>query len=100
MAARMLRDLLSVGVDVAAIQKENTVCEVDARVQFSDFIVYSGKGCLEVLMVNGPLSAWMNRSVCRIFRRLGPSLMESLRLVFMGDRNAILDTSLERVAGC
>lgn len=51
-------------------------------------------------MVNGPLSAWMNRSVCRIFRRLGPSLMESLRLVFMGDRNAILDTSLERVAGC
>lgn len=32
MAARMLRDLLSVGVDVAAIQKENTVCEVDARV--------------------------------------------------------------------
>lgn len=39
--AHMLRDLLSFGVDLAAIQWTHFVCDVDASVLPNDFVVYS-----------------------------------------------------------
>lgn len=40
-AVRLLRELLSPGVDLTAIQETHFICDVDARVQPSDFVVYS-----------------------------------------------------------
>lgn len=40
-AVGLLCDLLSFGVDVAVIQETNFVCDVDAHVLSSNFVVYS-----------------------------------------------------------
>lgn len=42
--SRLLRDLMSFGMDVAAIEVMQFVCEADACVLSSEFVVYSGYG--------------------------------------------------------
>lgn len=43
-AARLFRDLLSFGVDVTTIEETQFVCETDACVLSSEFVVHSGYG--------------------------------------------------------
>lgn len=63
-ASRLLRDLLSSGVDVAAIQETLFVCNVDACVLETDFVVYSAYGERQArgisLLVKRTLDAKMN----------------------------------------
>lgn len=47
-AARLLRDLLSFGVDVVAIQETRFVCDVDASVVSNEIVVYSAYGSRRV----------------------------------------------------
>lgn len=39
--ARLLRDFLSFGVDVAVNQETHFVCDIDTRVLFHDIVLYS-----------------------------------------------------------
>ena len=43
-ASRVLRDLLSLNVDVAAIEETHFVCEADERVLSGDYVVFSAYG--------------------------------------------------------
>lgn len=60
-ATCLLRDLLSFGVNVAAIQETHFVCDVDACVLASDFLVYAAYGDRHAsgvsLIVSRPLNA-------------------------------------------
>lgn len=44
MSSRLLRDFLSFGVDVAAIDETHFVCYVDASVLSREYVVYSTYG--------------------------------------------------------
>ena len=134
--ARLLRDLLSFGVDVATIQETHFVCEADSRVLSNDFVVYSAYGNRQARGVSLLVKRSLDASVDLVhadvegrlivadiavksgafrvvavyapndrdervafYRRLEPFLVDSSRLVLVGDWNAILDPKIDRGRG-
>ena len=124
---RLLGELKTFGVDVAAVQETHFTCVADCRVLESDFNVFSavgvsllvGRSLVDVDVVfagdEGRLvvadvavksfkfhlvAVYAPNIVAErvsFFRRLAPFMDNTKRLVLMGDRNAILDPKIDKV---
>ena len=111
---RLLGELKTFGVDVAAVQDTHFTCGADCRVLESDFIVFSAyssrtsAGVSLLVVADVAVKSLKFRLVAvyvsniaaervSFFRRLVPFLDDTKRLVLMGDWNAILDPKIDKV---